>query len=52
MRIASDTRLPFIDDYEPPLPFTATLRNIVIQSDHPEALSTPFEVSVSAIAGH
>ena len=50
MHIGRDSGLPFSDDYQPPFPFSATLRNVVLQTEHTEALRTPADVIATATA--
>jgi hypothetical protein len=35
MLVGRDAGLPFTGDYEPPFPFTATLRRVVLRSGQP-----------------
>ena len=44
MVVGQDRGLPFNDDYQPPFPFSATLRRLVMRSEHPGAHRIPSEV--------
>ena len=44
MVVGQDRGLPFNDDYQPPFPFSATLRRLVMRSEQPGAHRIPSEV--------
>jgi arylsulfatase len=50
MRVGRDGGLPFTDDYAPPFPFTATLRSVMLRSEHPDVLRSPADVMATAAA--